>query len=314
MVPRVTRFAAVLCCCAVLLPLSAARARAGGAQVIRPSSGPAEALVVVSPHPDDESLLAAGTIRRLASDRRRFVRAVYLSGGDRATVPGPCNGVPERTKVARIVRLREQETRAAWRQLAPGRRVPIAFLRGPDTRLVASTGVTDGLHTDVLSREGALAVARAARIASALPNSVKHVRMITTAKYDAHPDHRAAHEAARRAAEALRARGLDVELWSGIVHDEIADVDVSICCIGDLHWPVAGPTHDHAALTDSPARPRPPYWDRVEDVRDVAFVRGDALAAHASQVAGYPPLCMPVPIPDYYTRFAEKVEEPFWLE
>ncbi len=305
--------AALLCSAALLLPF-ALRERADGAQVVRPATGPSEALVVVSPHPDDESLLAAGTILRLASDPRRFVRAVYLSGGDRATVPGPCNGIPERVKVARIVRLREQETRAAWRRLAPGRRVPIAFLRGPDTRLVASTTVADGIHDDVLSREGAAAVTRAARIASALPRSVARVRILTTAKYDAHPDHRAAHEAARRAAEALRARGIDVELWSGIVHDEIADVDVPICCIGDLHWPVDGPVHDHAALTDSPERPRPPYWDRVEDVRDVASVRVDALAAHASQVDGYAALCMPVPIPEFYTRFAEKVEEPFWLE
>lgn len=309
-----TRSAVALLCCAALLSLRAGDARAAGSQVIRPTTGPAEALVVVSPHPDDESLLAAGTIRRLASDARRFVRAVYLSGGDRATVPGPCNGIPERTKIARIVRLREQETRAAWRRLAPGRRVPISFLRGPDTRLVVSTSVTDGIHDDVLSREGAAVVARAARIASALPRSVERVRIVTTAKYDAHPDHRAAHEAARRAAATLRARGLDVELWSGIVHDEIADVDVPICCIGDLHWPVDGPTHEYRALTDSPERPRPPYWDRVEDVRDVAFVRMDALAAHASQVAGYAPLCMPVPIPEFYTRFAEKVEEPFWLE
>ncbi|MFN8601635.1 MAG: PIG-L family deacetylase [Candidatus Binatia bacterium] len=308
------RRAVAFVCCAALLASAAVRGRAEAAQVIRPAAGPSEALVVVSPHPDDESLLAAGTIHRLASDPRRFVRAVYLSGGDRATVPGPCNGIPERVKAARIVRLREGETRAAWRQLAPGRRVPIAFLRGPDTRLVASTSVTNGIHDDVLSREGAAAVERAARIASALPRSVQRVRILTTARYDAHPDHRAAHEAARRAADVLRARGLDVELWSGIVHDEIADVNVPICCIGDLHWPVDGPVHDYAALTDAPERPRPPYWDRVEDVRDVAFVRETALAAHASQVDGYAPLCMPVPIPEFYTRFAEKVEEPFWLE
>jgi len=273
-----------------------------------------EALVMVSPHPDDESLLAAGTIRRLASDPRRFVRAVYLSAGDRATVPGPCNGIPERTKVERLVRLREAETRAAWRVLAPGRRVPIAFLRGPDLALVASTSVTDGLHDDVLSPAGERAVAAAARIAAALPRGVQRALLLTTARYDAHPDHRAAYEAASRAARTLRRRGVAVELWSGIVHDEIADVDVPVCCIGDLHWPVAGPRHDYLALTDSEERPRPPVWDRVEDVSDLGGVRGDALAAHVSQVIGYPPLCMPVAIPDYYVRFADKVEEPFWVE
>lgn len=304
-----------------VLPLALAALAAlpcpAGAQVaaIQPSGrGPSEALVVVSPHPDDESILAAGTIHRMASDPRRFVRAVYVSGGDRATVPGPCNGVAERIKVDRIVRLREAETRSAWRVLAPGRRVPIAFLRGPDMGLVASTTVTGGIHTDVLSAAGERAVAGAARIAAALPRSVRHVLILTTAIYDAHPDHRAAHEAARRAAETLRSRGVDVQMWTGIVHDEIAAVDVPICCAGDLHWPAPGPHDDYLALTDSPERPRPPYWDRIEDVSDVAWVRHDALWQHVSQVIGYPPLCMPVPIPDFYVRWAEKVEEPFYEE
>jgi len=300
--------------CFVVLASVTARADGAG-RAIRPAvTGPHDALVVVSPHPDDESLLAAGTIRRQATDPRRFVRAIYLSAGDRATVPGPCNGIPERTKIERLVRLRERETRAAWGVLAPGRRVPISFLRGPDTHLVASTTVAGGIHTDVFSREGARAVERAARLASALPRSVRRVLILTTSLYDAHPDHRAAHAAARRAADVLRRRGLDVELWSGIVHDEIADVDIAVCCVGDLHWPVPGPRHDYLALTDSPERPRPPFWDRVDDVSDLGSIRRDALAQHASQVVGYPPLCMPVAVPDYYTRFTDKLEEPFFVE
>ena len=43
-------------------------------------------------------------------------------------------------------------------------------------------------------------------------------------------------------------------------------------------------------------------------------IRHDALAQHVSQVIGYPPLCTPVYIPSFYTRWNEKVEEPFYEE
>ena len=57
-----------------------------------------EALIVVSPHPDDESIFGAATIHRLAADPARDLRAIYISGGDGATVPGDCNGIPEEQK------------------------------------------------------------------------------------------------------------------------------------------------------------------------------------------------------------------------
>src|SRR5262249_54346815 len=89
------------------------------------AQSPQEALIVVSPHPDDESIFGAATIHRMAADPRRFVRAVYVSGGDRATVPGDCNGIPEARKTEMIVALRENETRAAWKVMVPDRDVPI---------------------------------------------------------------------------------------------------------------------------------------------------------------------------------------------
>ena len=52
----------------------------------------------------------------------------------------------------------------------------------------------------------------------------------------------------------------------------------------------------------------------MEDVSDVTAIRHDALAQHVSQVVGYPPLCMPVYIPSFYTRWNQKVEEPFYEE
>jgi hypothetical protein len=49
-------------------------------------------------------------------------------------------------------------------------------------------------------------------------------------------------------------------------------------------------------------------------VSALASVRRDALARHVSQVVGYPPLCMPVFIPSFYTRWDQKIEEPFYQE
>lgn len=276
--------------------------------------GAPSSLIVVSPHPDDESIFGAATIHRLAADPRRDVRAIYISGGDGATVAGDCNGIPEEQKKAMIVALREDETRAAWQVLAPGRDVPLHFLRAGDQRTVASSTIVDGVRQDVLSAEGQGAVDAAVAVGTDLPPSVRHAQILTASRYDAHPDHRTAYRAARAIAERLAADGVAVRLWSWIVHDEIGVVDVPRCCIGDFHWPSAGPTDDYAALTDAPVRPRPPRWNHVEDVHDLVDVRRDALARHVSQVVGWPPLCMPVYLPAFYTRWTDKVEEPFYEE
>src|SRR5512140_1953346 len=97
-------------------------------------SAPTEAVIVVSPHPDDESIVAAATIHRLAADPNRYLHVIYMSSGDRATKLGPCNGIPEKQKIAMIIALRENEARAAWQVMAPTRDLPIDFLHGPDSR------------------------------------------------------------------------------------------------------------------------------------------------------------------------------------
>lgn len=279
-------------------------------------AAPTAALIVVSPHPDDESIFGAATIHRLVADPNRYVQVIYMSSGDRATQPGPCHGIPEQQKIDMIIALRENETRAAWKVISPDRTIPIAFLRGPDTRLVAATSFANGRHVDTLSAAGQDAVDRAVQIATQLPASVHSVLFMTTAIYDAHPDHRTAYHAARQAAQVLHdQQQLDVTVWSWIVHDEQTDVDFPICCGGDMHWPVGGPTHDYLALTDvPPRRPRPPMWNHTADVSDLVTLRHDALFQHVSQVSGNPALCMPVYVPDYYTRWVEKTEEPFYEE
>jgi LmbE family N-acetylglucosaminyl deacetylase len=278
-------------------------------------SAPTEALIVVSPHPDDESIFGAATIHRLAADPNRYLRAIYMSSGDRATKTGPCNGIPEKRKVDMIIALREHEARAAWKVIVPDRDVSPDFLRGPDSRLVAATSFAGGVHVDTLSAAGQAAVDGAVAIATQLPSSVRSVLFMTTAIYDAHPDHRAAYHAARQAAQILHdEQHREVKIWSWIVHDE-QDLDFPICCSGDMHWPAAGPTDAYLDLADvPPRRPRPPRWNHTEDVRALMALRHDALFQHASQVAGNPALCMPVYIPDFYTRWVEKTEEPFYEE
>jgi LmbE family N-acetylglucosaminyl deacetylase len=222
------------------------------------------------------------------------------------------------TKRTNLVLLRERETRAAWRVLAPGRHVPIEFLRGPDKGLVASSTLENGVRRDVLTQAGVSAYTRAVLSATRVPPSVRQILLISAARYDAHPDHRTAYYAARRSAEVLASRGFAVKLWTFIVHDEVAaDLPGSLCCVGDVHWPGPGPKHDFALLTDSPARPRPPLPDRFERFTDdeaVARLRHDALSRHVSQVVGDPELCTLVFIPDFYERWSEKVEEPFYEE
>ncbi|MBK7977874.1 MAG: PIG-L family deacetylase [Deltaproteobacteria bacterium] len=287
----------------------------GASDGVGSAARPRSALVVVSPHPDDESIFGAATIHRLASDPAREVRAIYVSAGDQSSTPGDCNGIPEAEKTERIVALREDETRAAWRILAPDREVPIAFERGPDQGLVASTKLVDGLRQDTLTAAGEAALAAAVADATDLPASVSEAWILTAARYDGHPDHRTAYRAARAAAETLASeRGAAVHLWSFIVHDEFFLTFVPACCGGDFFWPADGATHDYERLVDTASRPRPPRWDAAEPGDDPPAIRRDALTQHVSQLVGNPALCMPVYIPGFYDRWLAKSEEPFYVE
>ncbi len=274
-----------------------------------------EALLVIAPHPDDESILGAATIHHFASDPARYVRAIYVSAGERSSVAGDCNGIPAAEKTERIVALREDETRGAWQVLAPGREIPIHFERGPDQGLVSGSRLVDGLRQDTLTAAGEAAVEGVVTAAMDLPTTVHRVWIVTTSRFDGHPDHRTAYHAATLAARRLREeRAATVHLWSAIVHDELFLTWIPACCGGDFFWPNDGPTVEYEALLDVPSRPRPPRWDRIEDASQPPSIRSDSLHRHASQVVGNPDLCMPVYIPSFYARWMEKIEEPFFEE
>ena len=84
-------------------------------------------VVVVAPHPDDESLGCGGLVAHLA-DRGRSVRVVVVTDGTRSHVS-------ETYPPLRLRAVREAEARSAVRALAGGGRVDVSLLRYPDCGL-----------------------------------------------------------------------------------------------------------------------------------------------------------------------------------
>ncbi|GJD50243.1 putative N-acetyl-alpha-D-glucosaminyl L-malate deacetylase 2 [Methylobacterium crusticola] len=136
-------------------------------------------LVVVAPHPDDESLGCGGLIAE-ACARGVPVRLVVVSDGV-GSHPGSPSHPPERLRA-----LREAETLAAVAALGL-EAGSVGFLRLPD-RFVPAAGPE--------AEDAAQAIARAARACGA-------GALLVTWAHDPHCDHQAAAALARRAARAL---------------------------------------------------------------------------------------------------------------
>jgi LmbE family N-acetylglucosaminyl deacetylase len=147
---------------------------------------PAGGLVVVAPHPDDESLGCGGLVAE-ACAREIPVRLVVVSDGV-GSHPNSPSHPPERLR-----RLREAETLAAAEclGLGPGH---VTFLRLPD-RFVPSAGPE--------AEAAARAIAGAARACAA-------GALFVTWEHDPHCDHAASAAIARRARDLLG----DVHLYA----------------------------------------------------------------------------------------------------
>lgn len=161
----------------------AARASAGPALLPGPPPGP---VLVVAPHPDDETIGCGGALARHA-DRGDRVTVIVATSGE-ATAGGDGD----------VAQAREAECRAACAELGMGEPV---FLRLPDGRL--------GDHVDALA-----AVLRTQGMDAAA--------LYLPTLLDPHPDHRAANAAA--AAAGLGAVTFGYEVWAAAPVDVLLDV------------------------------------------------------------------------------------------
>lgn len=143
---------------------------------------PAARLVVVAPHPDDEILACGGLLQLLVSPAPLLVA---VTDGD-ASHPGSGAWPP-----ARLRRERPRETLAALDCL------------GIPPPQIARLGIPDG---GIAAREDALARRLAALFR---PGDV----VVTTWRYDGHPDHEATARACLAAADGCGARVWEAPVW-----------------------------------------------------------------------------------------------------
>jgi LmbE family N-acetylglucosaminyl deacetylase len=129
-----------------------------GEDTHRTDSTEVPSLIVVSPHQDDETIMAGGMLYRAAHDGATKVDIIYVTAGDASGRAGPCREESEEEKKRKIIELRENETREACRVLgiAPSQ---IHFLRHPDQGLVKTSRLSYGRRVDELTEAGGQAVA-----------------------------------------------------------------------------------------------------------------------------------------------------------
>ena len=152
-------------------------------------------ILVLAPHPDDETIGCGGTLLRHAK-QRDDVHVVFLTSGEKGG-----HGRPE----AETLRVRENEARKATRIHGVSR---IEFWHLPDGAL----------------RPTAVAV-------ELLRKKLKHFkpdRIYVTHEQEMHPDHRGAVRLLRRALAGLKGKSPEVlgyEVWTPIQKlDEIVDI------------------------------------------------------------------------------------------
>ncbi|MHA6723905.1 PIG-L deacetylase family protein [Sphingomonas sp. RS2018] len=142
-------------------------------------------VLVIAPHPDDETIAAHSLMHRL---RRRGVAVRVLVVTDGAASHPNSPRWPRR----RLVRERERETRAVMRRIGITAG-DIAFLRWPDGALSAVMG------------------AAARSVAAAIRRAPKPLVVLAPAPTDDHPDHRAV--AAAVASPIRGTRSLAYPVW-----------------------------------------------------------------------------------------------------
>ncbi len=158
-------------------------------------------LVVVAAHPDDETLGAVGL---LAHAYRAGVRtSVLVATSGEASHPDSPTHTP-----AELARLREAECLAAVAEVDPG--ASVSFLRMPDGQL--ADYLSAGFDTGSAAPTASLLTDAIADLLRSAWSSGARTVVVSPWSGDRHPDHAAAAEATRRAADRARTEGHNVEV------------------------------------------------------------------------------------------------------
>ena len=218
------------------------------------------ALVSFHAHPDDEALLAAGTLARAAADGHRIVLVVATDGAAGLTASSVLSGG---TPLAAV---RRRELSAAATVLGISEVIDLGYGDSGD----------DGQH---VGERPAFATTPPEQAAERLAAILRDVRADVLTSYDAaggygHPDHRQVHAVAARAAELAR---------TPVLLEATVDRALLQRALRAVSWLPGVPTGFRADLSERFC-PRAELTHRV-DVRRFISAKRAAMAAHASQAS-----------------------------
>lgn len=263
----------------VFLALLPALAGAAQPPMAQPQAG--ERILVVSPHPDDETLCCAGYIQQAVRNGAQ-VAIVWLTAGDGFELDALLVEHHLRLKGLGMRRLgarRMDEARAAGERMA----VPAGnlFLLGyPDRGITALLGPnrttpwrspyteTSAIpYLRVLSPGSAYTGANLERDFNAVLDAVRPTRVIVSAPEELHPDHAAA---PRLVGRVLAARGESTPVHYYLIH-------------AGHGWPAPRGLHPELLLAPSPTATTRP-WRSFELTPELLEGKRVTLAAHQTQM------------------------------
>jgi LmbE family N-acetylglucosaminyl deacetylase len=244
-------------------------------------------VLVVAPHPDDESLCCAGVIQRARADGAR-VAIVWLTSGDAFELDAIVvehRMRPGKTGLARLALERMAEARAAAGLLGVGADGQF-FLGYPDRglqRLLGDryysslrshyTGSDSVPYANALAPGSAYQGRNLERDLGTLLDRLQPTLVLAPTPLDAHPDHRAAGELVMRL---MGARGALAHVAWWLVH-------TTHHLPGVRHWPAPRGLHPELALSPPPRRAALKWrsWE-LSDAERAGKER--ALRAHRTQM------------------------------
>ena len=250
-----------------------------------PAFGAADRLLVVAPHPDDESLCCGGMIQQARAAGAQ-VTLVWLTSGDAFEFDAALTERRLRPGDAGLLRLGERrlgEARVAAHVLGVSDD-HLVFLGYPDAGLQRmfldyyqrpyrspTTGQSAVAYGEAWSPGAAFTGENFMRDLRAVFDSVRPTVVLAPSPEDRHPDHRTAGDAVLRILGDLRAAGVTpprAGWW--IVH-------------GAVEWPLPKGLHPRLPLYPPP-RGRGLPWQRVDLTADEVAVKHAAVRAHRSQM------------------------------